>query len=136
MPLNRLDHVNIRKNNLAEMVRWYTEVLGLQSGPRPDFPFKGAWMYLGDHPVVHLVEKQTDKLVGSEADLKLEHIAFTGHDLDGFKAKLNRLNIEFHAVEIPNMNMMQVNIWDADKNHLHIDFKTDDEAESPHLNPV
>jgi len=56
MPLKQLDHVNIRTNNLAEMVRWYSEVLGLHSGPRPDFPFGGAWMYLGDQPVVHLVE--------------------------------------------------------------------------------
>ena len=126
MPLKQLDHVNIRTNNLAEMVRWYSEVLGLHSGPRPDFPFGGAWMYLGDQPVVHLVEKQTDKMVGSEADLKFEHMAFSGDDLAGFKAKLNRLNIEFRTAELPNMNVVQINIWDADKNHLHVDFNLDD----------
>ena len=30
--------------------------MGLTEGERPDFPFRGHWLYLGGIPVVHLVE--------------------------------------------------------------------------------
>lgn len=40
-----LDHFNIRTRNLAETVRFYEDVLGLENGARPNFAFPGAWMY-------------------------------------------------------------------------------------------
>ena len=30
----------------------------LAPGPRPNFSFGGAWMYCGDRPAVHLVERE------------------------------------------------------------------------------
>ena len=126
MTLKRLDHVNIRTNNLAKMVDWYGEVLDLLPGWRPNFPFGGAWLYLGDQPVIHLVEKDSDNLVDSEADLRLEHMAFAGEGLKEFEAKLERLNIPYDRAIIPHSGTVQINIWDADKNHLHVDFKADE----------
>jgi len=122
MPLTRLDHVNIRTQNLDAMIAWYGEVLGLERGKRPNFPFNGAWMYLGGQPVVHLVEFKTDGLVGGEVDLKLEHFAFSAEGLSEFEAKLERLNIRFERVDITEFNFVQINIWDPDGNHIHVDF--------------
>ena len=34
-----LDHFNIRTRNLAETVRFYEDVLGLEKGARPNFAF-------------------------------------------------------------------------------------------------
>ena len=42
-----LDHFNIRTRNLADTVRFYEDVLGLEKGARPNFAFPGAWMYSG-----------------------------------------------------------------------------------------
>ena len=123
MKINRLDHVNIRTQNLDEMIAWYGQVLGLERGNRPNFPFTGAWMYLGEYPVVHLVEFKTDGLVGGEVDLKLEHFAFSAQGLNEFEAKLERLNIPFERVDITEFNFVQINIWDPDGNHIHVDFK-------------
>ena len=39
-----LDHFNIRTRNLADTVRFYEDVLGLDKGARPNFAFPGAWM--------------------------------------------------------------------------------------------
>ena len=55
MQISKLDHVNVRTANLAEMVDWYDRVLGLKSGKRPDFPFPGAWIYIGEQAFLHLV---------------------------------------------------------------------------------
>ncbi len=36
-----LDHFNIRTRNLADTVRFYEDVLGLEKGARPNFAFPG-----------------------------------------------------------------------------------------------
>ena len=55
MTLGRLDHYSIRTTRLRETERFYTEVLGLKVGPRPEFKFPGIWLYNGDLAVVHVV---------------------------------------------------------------------------------
>ena len=51
-----LDHFNIRTRKLADTVRFYEDILGLEKGARPNFAFPGAWMYSEGKPVVHLVD--------------------------------------------------------------------------------
>lgn len=51
----RLAHVNLRVGNLEEAVRFYTEVMELESIPRGDRGGKGAWFRLGTTEV-HLAE--------------------------------------------------------------------------------
>ena len=41
------DHVNINTKYLKETIEFY-KILGFINGPRPEFPFNGAWLYL-DH---------------------------------------------------------------------------------------
>ena len=45
MSVGVLDHFNIRTRKLADTVRFYEDVLGLEKGDRPNFAFPGAWMY-------------------------------------------------------------------------------------------
>ena len=45
MPLGKLDHVNVRTAQLDKMIAWYEDVLEMEVGPRPNFPFPGAWLY-------------------------------------------------------------------------------------------
>jgi catechol 2,3-dioxygenase-like lactoylglutathione lyase family enzyme len=54
----RLAHVNLRVEKLEEAVRFYTEVMGLESIPRRDTKGQGAWFRLGDAEV-HLAEDAT-----------------------------------------------------------------------------
>ncbi len=44
MSVGVLDHFNIRTRKLADTVRFYEDVLGLEKGARPNFAFPGAWM--------------------------------------------------------------------------------------------
>jgi len=70
--LQRLDHVNIRTANLDAMVAWYRDMLGLETGPRPGFAFPGAWLYAGEHAIVHLIGRDVAP-AGPQQDLHLEH---------------------------------------------------------------
>ena len=122
MTISRLDHVNLRTNRLQEMIDWYADVLDLHQGERPDFPFPGAWLYAGKHAVIHLVGVDGDPGAGSEQKLKLEHFALSASDRLAFEAKLEDRGIAFRRSEKPVFDLIQVNIWDPDGNHIHIDF--------------
>jgi catechol 2,3-dioxygenase-like lactoylglutathione lyase family enzyme len=118
--IEALDHVNVRTARLAEMVAWYDAMLGLSPGPRPDFSMGGAWLYAGPHAVVHLVE--VAETPPPSDDLALEHAAFRARGLAGFVAKLKAAGAPFRASRVPGLPILQVNVWDPDGNHLHIDF--------------
>jgi len=125
MQLVAFDHVNILTGNLDEMVLWYDRVLGLKSGDRPDFATGGAWLYLGDHPYVHLVVKpDLPKSVAPQ----IEHFAFTADGMAEFLARLDQMGIASRLAEVPGTGITQVNVSDPDGNHIHIDFQTGPQA--------
>jgi catechol 2,3-dioxygenase-like lactoylglutathione lyase family enzyme len=123
MLVTHIDHVNVRTANLDKMVDWYERILNMKPGPRPAFSFGGAWMYLGDQPVVHLVS--VDSATAPEPGLQLEHFALRGSDLDGFIARLDDAKVEYRIGQTPgdNFPITQVNVYDPDGNHIHIDFR-------------
>jgi len=118
----RLDHINVRTGRLEDMQDWYTRVLGLKSGWRPDFPFPGAWMYAGDYPIVHLVGRD-ETPSAEDAELRLEHFALRGDDLKAFRARLEAEGVASQESQPPGMNLLQINIYDPDGNHIHVDFE-------------
>ena len=124
--IKRLDHINVRTANLDAMIAWYGRMLGMTTGPRPSFSFPGAWLYAGDDPVIHLVGVEAISDVESSA-LKLEHFALSATGirelLDRAKAAGERVDVR----KVPDFPIVQVNMWDPDGNHIHIDF-TEDEA--------
>ena len=122
MTLAYLDHVNIRTTRLAELTGFYRDVLGLEVGPRPNFPFNGAWLYCGERSVVHLIE------VSEPPDAKtpsLDHFAFAGADRDLFMARLEAHDWPFETTWLPGSKMEQIRLKDPDGNKMHIDFSHD-----------
>jgi len=104
------------------MIDWYTNVLGMRIGERPDFPFPGAWMYAGETAFVHLIQIDGPPAMGAENDLKLEHFAFSASGLKDFEAQLLAREEPYRRSDLPQMNLVQINVWDPDGNHIHIDF--------------
>lgn len=119
--IEALDHINLRTARLDEMAGWYGRVLGMEPGPRPDFDIPGVWLYANGQALVHLVEVPSEP--GADArDLKLEHGAFRARGFELFIARLDGLGERYKLIEVPGFPVVQVNIWDPDGNHLHIDF--------------
>ena len=126
MQIGRLDHVNVRTNQLDNMIDWYTRILGMHSGYRPDFPFPGAWLYTGDLPSVHLIGVNDDDSIGSESKLKLEHFAFKATGAASFETRLNELAEPFRRSMLASESLIQYNVWDPDGNHIHVDFNANE----------
>ncbi len=126
MQVKKLDHVNVHTTNVDRLVEWYGRVLGMQAGERPPFPFPGAWLYCGGEPTVHLVG--VDKVARPEGLPQLEHFAFSATGLKEFLARLDRDGIRYEARKVPRSGSVQVNIWDPDGNHIHVDFSPEESA--------
>jgi catechol 2,3-dioxygenase-like lactoylglutathione lyase family enzyme len=101
-----LDHVNIRTTDLARTRAFFTEVLGLTVGWRPDFSFGGAWLYAGGRDVVHLVE--VTRAGGASKGSSLDHFAFAIDDYDDARRRLEAAGIAYEAGASPNGGIRQV----------------------------
>ena len=123
MQLGRFDHVNVRTANVERMTEWYERMLGMKSGKRPPFPFPGAWLYVGDHPSVHLVGVAKQPEV---TGMQLEHFAFQASGLKEFVTRLKRDGERYDLGVVPDVGIVQINVWDPDGNHIHIDFSPEE----------
>ena len=126
MQIAKLDHVNVRTTQLDAMIQWYTDVLGLRAGARPNFSFPGAWMYVDDAALVHLVGIEGNPDFGPWESLKLEHFAFSSTGGAGFEENLRTHGVDYRRVDIQEINVYQVNLRDLDGNHIHVDFPLDE----------
>jgi catechol 2,3-dioxygenase-like lactoylglutathione lyase family enzyme len=100
-----LDHVNIRTTDLARTRAFFTEVLGLTVGWRPDFSFGGAWLYSGDKDVVHLVE--VTRAGAASKGSSLDHFAFAIDDYEDARRRLDTAGIAYEAGAAPNGGIRQ-----------------------------
>lgn len=121
MPLEWLDHVNVRTANLEAITDFYQRVVGLKLGERPPFSFSGAWLYLGDQAVLHLVETVTPP-AGTEP--KIEHFAFRASGIDEFIARLDAASVTYRRATVPATGLEQVHFSDPDGNHVEMGFLT------------
>lgn len=128
MPVQKLDHVNVRTDDLPRQIAFCERVLGLTRGRRPGFDFPGAWMYAGDQAVVHLIETEAPP-AAYRPDQSLEHYALSATGLADFLAHLRAEKVAYYCRVLPDFGIRQVNIHDPDGNHLHIDFPADEEAD-------
>jgi len=126
LPLEPLDHVNVRTARLSEMIAFYTEVLGLRPGDRPDFEINGAWLYCGAHAAVHLVAVAETPRIGAPS---IEHFAFRATGLADFLAHLQAMDVAYRISIVPGLGLRQVNVHDPDGNHIEVAFAADEQAD-------
>lgn len=111
MPLSQLDHVTILCRDLARSRSFYAEALGMIDGDRPPFDFPGAWMWLGDRPVVHLVGGRNEGVHGTGS---FDHVAFAATDLAATRARLVQAGIAFRERDVPGRPLHQIFFDDPD----------------------
>ena len=55
MTIQAMNHFTVLARDLAATKAFYIGLLGLTDGPRPPFDFPGAWLYVGNQAVLHIV---------------------------------------------------------------------------------
>ncbi len=122
MTVRALDHVNIVTADLAASIAFYREVVGLVEGPRPAFPFPGAWLYCGERPVVHLMVREA-AATGSRGTGAIDHVAFEAEDFDGFRQRLAARGIAHETRTVPGGAMRQIFLFDPDGVKIELNFR-------------
>ena len=122
MAILDLDHVNIRTTELAKTQAFFTEVLGLAVGWRPDFPFGGAWLYAGGKDVVHLVE--VSRAGSASKGSSLDHFAFAIDDYDEAKRRLDAAGLAYEAGAAPNGGIRQMFVTELNGVTIELNCRT------------
>ena len=122
MSIVRLDHFNIRapKQTIDDVVKFYNDILELKPGPRPNFSSEGTWLYIGNHPYVHLTVDESATI--PEKNNHLNHIAFHCTGLDIYLKRLKAANITFTDAYLPDMDMTQLFFFDPAGIQIELNF--------------
>ncbi len=140
-----INHVSIRTTDLDASTRFYADVLGLTVGPRPAFPFPGAWMYRGDHAdvanaVVHLIgidRQSPDGLRGylgdrDETTLRgtgtIDHVAFFADGLAAMLEHLDSSGVAYRQRTVPSIGLHQVFLDDPNGCVIELNYPASEVA--------
>ncbi|WP_444931229.1 VOC family protein [Microbulbifer sp. SSSA002] len=107
-----LDHVNITApmETLKRVRDFYTQVLGLTEGERPNFKRDGFWLYGNGRAVLHLIDGEVS---GEQVEKPyLDHIAFRTDALEPIKQRLDALGIASRQMDVPGRNLRQLVFFD------------------------
>jgi catechol 2,3-dioxygenase-like lactoylglutathione lyase family enzyme len=119
MAIAGFNHFNIATADLARSRSFYEQVLGLREGERPPFSRPGAWMYLGNQPILHISTGRAPKTQRSDA---FDHVAFWATDLQGTRARLKERGIYFEEYAVPERELHQLFFRDPDGVEIELQF--------------
>lgn len=115
-----LDHYAILSSDPERTTKFYTGVVGLEVGHRPELSFPGVWLYAGGEPIVHVI---FDKDIPSRETGAVDHLALkaTG-SVDQTLAVLKRNNVEFSMRVLERTGVTQVFFRDPDNVGVELNF--------------
>ncbi|MTI30985.1 VOC family protein [Xanthovirga aplysinae] len=120
-----INHINIKapKALLKEVKEFYTKILGLKVGFRPEFNSEGYWLYANNQPLVHLSENEKEK--EGESLGHFDHFAFSCSDLKHYVQQLKNANIVFKSSYLPEVNTTQLFLRDPAGIRVELNFKNE-----------
>ncbi|MFZ4378947.1 MAG: glyoxalase [Polynucleobacter sp.] len=140
-----LNHFSIRSLEIEKTTEFFSKVLGLTVGPRPEFPFPGVWLYNGDenswsNAVLHLIaidkndpnglkqylgERDASSLHGSGA---VDHIAFFATGLEEKIALLKSMKTPYRERTVPVLKLHQIFLDDPNGVVIELNYPAEEKA--------
>ncbi len=120
MPVIGLDHYAILSSDPKRTEKFYTEVVGLTVGFRPELSFPGLWLYAGGEPIVHVIY---GKDIPTEETGAVDHLALkaTG-SVDETLALLDRHDVEYSMRKLERTGVTQIFFRDPDNVGVELNF--------------
>ena len=144
MPLSHIEHFLVAADDIDATRDWYARVLGMKSGPHPDFGFPVHWMYIGEVDVVHIgpsakmagaIQKQylgrTSQASGQGTGA-IDHIAFRASGLRQMLQHLRAEGVPFTQRRANGQALFQVFFHDPNGIKIELNF---DAAEAEGISP-
>ena len=116
-----LDHVTVRSADLERTERFYCDLLGMRTGPRPAIPVPGHWFYIGDQAVLHVLPLVRLALPGTEATI--DHFALRAEGLPEFEQRLHAAGQPFERRLLADSGIWQIFLTDPDGAVVELSFQ-------------
>lgn len=99
----QFDHINLRAGDSPALQQLFGQILGLQPGYRPPFPFAGDWLYRDGEAWLHLVHGNPGEQV------QFGHIAFrTDEPAAQLLARVRASGLPHDVRKVPQQNRAQI----------------------------
>jgi catechol 2,3-dioxygenase-like lactoylglutathione lyase family enzyme len=120
-----MNHFTVIAEDPQKTLDYYTGLLGLKEGPRPDLGFPGAWLYAdGPQALLHLY---FDRPPPTQRAGVIDHMAFTAKDLKAVKARFDEKSVKYDLRRQAG-GTWQLFSFDPNGAKVELDF---DASESP-----
>ena len=130
LPIKFVHHLSLVTADARRSETFYREVLGFAPLRRPNFDFRGAWLYRGELQI-HLIERPLPELpqgaispAERPIDSRANHIAFAVEDVAAARSILERRGVPFRE-KVNAGGVRQLFFHDPDGHHIEL-------AEYPH----
>lgn len=133
MPVTALHHFTVRctPDEIPSLLDFYTRVMRLTVGARPEIPAPGAWLYAGGQPIVHLyAHLSTPDAPAEPATGHVDHISFRSRGLWEMRKHLRGLGVPFVEAPIPGWAIQQLFLHDPRGLKIEMTFWMDQEEGS------
>ena len=136
MPLSHIEHFLVAADDIDATRDWYARVLGMRSGPHPDFGFPVHWMYLGELDVVHIgpssgtasenqkkyLGRTSGKSAQEEGTGAIDHIAFRATGLRAMIDLLQEERIAFSRRRANGQALFQLFFYDPNGIKIELNY--------------
>lgn len=134
MTVTALHHYTIRctTGELDVLRDFYTQLIGLAVGARPEILAPGYWLYSNGQPIVHLyaIADVADPLppAGTPLTGPLDHISFRAQGLDATRAHFTAHDLHYEEAPVPGWPLHQVFVKDPKGLKIELTFWLEEEA--------
>jgi len=134
MAISHIEHFLVASDDIDATRDWYARVLGMKSGPHPDFGFPVHWMYLGDVDIVHIgpsaknaneIQKKYIGRTSQDAGAgtgALDHIAFRATGLRQMLQHLRAENVQSSQRRANGQALFQLFLYDPNGVKIELNY--------------
>lgn len=97
MTILGINHFTILTADIERSCLFYRSIIGAKNGPRPNFDFPGAWLYINEQAIIHLVQIEQPIRTKSIID----HVALSAENIIEYISRLKSHNISYDLRKIP-----------------------------------
>jgi catechol 2,3-dioxygenase-like lactoylglutathione lyase family enzyme len=128
MALQSLEHALVLTDDIEATRAFYCDVLGLETGERPDPPFPGYWLYLEGVPCLHIAERtayeaQLARVGLRRPDGPVDHLAFAAADHDALAARLEAAGVPAVSNDVPASGIRQLFLEDPNGVRIELNVR-------------
>jgi catechol 2,3-dioxygenase-like lactoylglutathione lyase family enzyme len=134
MPISHIEHFLVAADDIDATRDWYARVLGMKSGPHPDFGFPVHWMYVDNIDIVHIgpsakaaneIQKQYLGRTSQKSEAgtgALDHIAFRATGLRQMLTHLKKEKVPFSQRRANGQALFQLFLYDPNGIKIELNY--------------